>query len=119
MPSTSPRENSPRGPHARQVRSKPISFTITKADSALATKIVERADAIAVRMGREPIPQLIMDIVACHANGTPLDLQRLLDAPEFDFVHDVWGIHKHIDRTTGELGDCFLPRTASPKGGAL
>lgn len=95
-----------------------IQFGVIPSDSLLILQIVKRANAISARSNREPIKDLVMDITACHANGTPLELQKLLDAPEFDFVHDVWGIHRHIDRTTGELGDCFLPRCARANGGA-
>ena len=41
-----------------------------------------------------------------------LDLQKLLDAPDGDFGHDVFGIRRHINRQTGELENCFLPRCA-------
>lgn len=55
---------------------------------------------------------LQMDITACHCNGTPLKLAELLAAEEFDFNHDVIGICNHIDRRTGKLKDCSLPRFA-------
>lgn len=51
-----------------------------------------------------------MDIRACHANGTPLRLEELLRADDGNFGHDVFGIRRYIDRTTGQLTDCFLPR---------
>ena len=50
-----------------------------------------------------------MDISGCHLSN-PLDLDKLLDADDFNFMHDVLGIMKHIDRKTGELRDFFLPR---------
>lgn len=55
----------------------------------------------------------IMDIDACHNNGNPLKLQKLLDADDFNFAHDVFGIRQHIDRHTGQLLDCFVPRYSS------
>ena len=58
---------------------------------------------------------LEMDIEAVHCNGTPLDLQRLLDAPTGTFGHDVFGIQRYINRTTGQLTECFVPRTARPQ----
>lgn len=88
------------------------NWKTTKEDAALIGKIVERADAIAKSLGRTPIPQLSMDLTACHLNGSRLNLERLLAASELDFVHDVWGIHSHIDRESGQLQDCFLPRCA-------
>jgi hypothetical protein len=57
-----------------------------------------------------------MDLNAAHANGCPLDFQKLLDFPDFDFFHDVYGIARHIDRETGRIGDCFLPRCARRDG---
>ena len=46
-----------------------------------------------------------------HAHGAaPIDLEALLAAPDGEFLHDVVGIHRHMDRSTGELRDCFLPR---------
>ena len=56
---------------------------------------------------------LEMDITATHLNGCPLDLPKLLAAPDFDFVHDICGIAEHLDRHTGQLADCFLPRCAA------
>lgn len=57
-----------------------------------------------------------MDVIAVHANGCPLDLQKLLDADDFNFAHDVDGIYWHLDRTTGRLTDHFLPRCARREG---
>ena len=51
-----------------------------------------------------------MDICATHANGCTLRLKDLLDADDFNFGHDIIGIYNHIDRETGKLVNCFLPR---------
>lgn len=53
-----------------------------------------------------------MDLSACHVNGCPLDLAGLLASSNGDFLHDVCGIIQHIDRKTGALRNCFLPRYA-------
>ena len=54
---------------------------------------------------------LEMDIAAtCH--HTPLKLHELLKADDANFMHDVFGIMRHIDRRTGLLMDCFVPRFA-------
>lgn len=42
----------------------------------------------------------------------PLDLQGLLEAQDVDFVHDICGIQRHINRETTELEDFFVPRYA-------
>lgn len=52
----------------------------------------------------------IMDVAACHLNGNSLKLKELLTAPDFDFIHDVMGIRQHINRKTGQLENCFVPR---------
>lgn len=41
-----------------------------------------------------------------------LDLEKLLNAPKFDFAHDCCGIRRHMDRTNwpGKLMNCFTPR---------
>jgi hypothetical protein len=51
----------------------------------------------------------LMDLAALTV---PMDWDALLAASDFDFLHDISGIHACIDRTTGELTNCFLPRFA-------
>ena len=89
-----------------------INWSATKADYRAVDRVLARAEKLVAKAGgTSQVPQdLAMDLIACHLNGTPMDWEALLVAPDFDFVHDVWGIHKHIDRETGRLGDCFLPR---------
>lgn len=58
-----------------------------------------------------------MDLCACHANGCPLDFERMLASDDFNLAHDVFGIARHIDRddespTGGQLGGLFRPRFA-------
>lgn len=43
---------------------------------------------------------------------TALRLTDLLTADDFNFGHDLAGIKRHINRQTGELENCFLPRYA-------
>ena len=52
----------------------------------------------------------MMDLTIVHANGNPLRLDDFLEAQDFDFMHDIAGIHNHLDRKTGQLKDCFSPR---------
>ena len=54
---------------------------------------------------------LEMDIEAVHCNDCPIDLPRLLAIESPHFGHDVFGIQRFIDRNTGKLTQCFLPRT--------
>lgn len=89
-----------------------INWTATKAEHLIMQRIVERA--------RKLNPQLkfqttLMDLEACHCNGMALDLERLLNADDFNFAHDVFGIIRHINRETGQMMDCFVPRFALPE----
>lgn len=52
---------------------------------------------------------ITMDLTATHLN-TPLDFKKLSEADDFNLFHDVFGIRKHLNRQTGNLKDCFLPR---------
>lgn len=56
---------------------------------------------------------LNMDLVAVHVGDCPMDFGKLLKADDFNFFHDVFGIMNHIDRNTGKLRDCFLPRCSA------
>jgi hypothetical protein len=56
-----------------------------------------------------------MDIIAAH-NDIPLDLDRLLAADDMNFCHDVFGINRHLNRTTFKLENCFVPRNAREDG---
>lgn len=98
------------------MKTTPADFTVSKADRPALKKCVDRlmASEISVRLDIKRI-DTDMDLSACHANGCPLDFEKLANAPEADFMHDVFGIRKHINRTTGELMDCFLPRCAKPE----
>jgi hypothetical protein len=95
-----------------------IKFDVTKDELKTITEIVERARNMGYVRGRksrdhwsEPLT-MIMDLEACHSNGCPLDFERWLKADDFNFAHDVAGIARHMDRETGQLTDCFLPRFA-------
>jgi hypothetical protein len=98
-----------------------IEFSISPDDAELIEKIVTRAfkELYTVpaadwrRVLRESQPSklhVLMDLTAVHANGNPLYLRELLNAPPFDFAHDIYGIRRHLDRETGELTNCFVPR---------
>jgi hypothetical protein len=94
-----------------------IKFKTTKEESALIDRIVKRArrESPDQFMGGRDELDLNMDITACHLNGCPLDLQKLLDAPRGPFGHDVGGIRRYLDRTTGKLTGFFDPRCSLPK----
>lgn len=86
------------------------SFDITDEDRTLIQKIVHRAEEAGITQKADRVTHL-MDLTACHANGCPLDLERMLTwSREFDLAHDIFGINRHLDRDTGALTRCFLPR---------
>ncbi len=85
-----------------------INWMITKENLQKIGKICDRDRAKIER----PRMDLIMDLSATHSNGCPLDFDKLLGFDDFDFYHDIYGIVKHLDRTTGKLQNCFLPRCA-------
>lgn len=89
-----------------------LNWNLSRGDFELMDRIVSRAMRMAREHGQPDLPaiDILMDLTACHANGCPLQLAQLLEAPDSDFAHDVFGIMRHIDRETGKLGDCFSPR---------
>lgn len=88
-----------------------MNFSASKFEYELINKIANRAVEIASKQGADYSKMTaLMDIEACHCNGMPLKLDELLTATPFDFTHDVFGIANHIDRTTGKLTGCFVPR---------
>ena len=100
----------------------PVSFDVTEQERDLIDQIVNRV--LKLRADDDAAPSharlmFRMDLTACHANGTPLDLEKLRAADDFTLVHDVVGIARHLDRTTGQLTGCFLPRCAALPAGAV
>lgn len=81
----------------------------------LAVKACERFEALGYRSDRTT---MLMDLTAadgCNGNMR-IDWLKLLDAPAMDFVHDVAGIQRHINRETGRIEDCFVPRCVAHEG---
>ncbi|MFN3169268.1 MAG: hypothetical protein ACE37E_01085 [Hyphomicrobiales bacterium] len=96
-----------------------VSFDVTPEEFELARQIARRAAAFAVLAGIDGdasslLQTLWTDLTAVHANGTRLDLQKLLDADDGTLAHDVFGINANIDRETGKLDGFFVPRCALP-----
>ncbi len=91
-----------------------VCFEVSNSEARLINTIAVRAMKMAVAIDAAPctLLELDMDLTACHANGTPLKLLELATASDGDFGHDVFGIHRHLNRETGEIENCFLPRYA-------
>ena len=88
-----------------------VNFDCSKTEARLIAKIANRAVIMAANNGvKYPFMDCEMDVTAVHCNGCTLNLERLLAADDFNFAHDVFGIRRHIDRETGKLQNCFLPR---------
>jgi len=78
--------------------------------------IVNRAMGILKRISRTPKLSralLISEVTSIHRNVWRLRLYDLLAADDLDLIHDVMGIHNHLDiDAKGKLilKDCFVPR---------
>ena len=91
-----------------------INFNASKAELAEIIVIAERALVLVAGTEVEySMKDALMDIEACHCNGCRLKLSELANAKQSDLAHDVYGIRRHLNRKTGELEDCFLPRYAA------
>lgn len=99
---------------------KEINWNASRFEFELMSKIATRAVKMAAALGVEySMSTAIMDINACHSNGCPLFLDELLKSDNSNFGHDVFGIRRHINRETGQLEGCFLPRFAMPTPATL
>ena len=76
-----------------------------------AHKVLDRAQAVGFPI-TYPL-EFTMDMLAANV-AAPLDWEKLITTDRGTFYHDVGGIHRHLNRDTGELMDCFLPRCALP-----
>lgn len=87
-------------------------FTTDIVDADVIRKIAIRAYALCKTHQVKGVKMIDiqMDLSAAHANGNPLRLDELLEADDFNLLHDVLGIRRHLDRETGKLTGCFSPR---------
>lgn len=93
---------------------KTVSFKCSGMERGLITRIAERAYVLAKKNSIQYSKiEASMDVTACHVNHQALALDRLLSADDFNFAHDVFGIRRHLDRKTGALLDCFVPRCSA------
>ena len=91
-------------------------MTPTKQQIQVIAQIAKRAVKMATEAGiKYTQMDALMDLDACISNGCPLKLDELLAADDGNFGHDVFGIRRHINRETGQLENCFLPRFAQPE----
>ena len=83
---------------------------MTKDEMLTISEIAKRADEKGLLMFDRT--SLIMDIQAAHEQFK-LKLDKLLEADDYNFSHDIVGIQQNINRKTKEIENCFLPRYAS------
>ena len=83
-------------------------------ENRIMQKILRRAEQLGVKnkKGRFDAMSLEMDLLAVHAR-TPLCLTALANSGSFTFLCDVLGIVRHLNRRTGVLEDCFVPRSTA------
>lgn len=97
--------------------SKEVSFRVSQQDKEYIYRIARRAeDTGLIPCELDPFLSLMMDLSAVKAQGCSIDFETLLNFEIPDFAHDICGIIRHMDRTTGLLTDCFLPRAARGGG---
>jgi hypothetical protein len=87
-----------------------LSFKASDEERALVRKIVKRARSLGWERRTD---DCVMDLIACHANGNPMDFAKLLAADDFNLMHDVAGIARHMDFQTGKLLGHFSPRCSA------
>ena len=97
---------------------------LTANDLRLIDHIADRAVRMFERLGMRERPARFVhiatsaEVLTVHSRIMPLDLEALLGADDFNFAHDVAGIHRHLDfgkkRAPPRLNDCFVPRFAKP-----
>lgn len=91
---------------------KRIKWNVSTADMGLIQKIARRAFELKYSKDETNIA---MSITACHANGCPLLLDDLLKASDFHFAHDVLGIMRYINTSTGKIRGLWAPRFEAAK----
>lgn len=94
-----------------------INWKVSKTDALKIAQIVTRAIEEYCKLDMDPPDRLSlqMDITAVHCNGCRLRLDDWLAADTFNFMHDIGGIQRHVDRDTGKLQGWFLPRFSKPR----
>ncbi len=103
-------------PYHGEPAMKQPAFKATAADYEVLSKIFAIVDPFCQDNNiRYPKLEHDMDLLAAREDIPSLDLQRLLDSAatsKADFFHDVLGIRRFINRTTGKVEGAFMPRCA-------
>jgi hypothetical protein len=82
-------------------------------ENRLIKQIGNRAELEFKRHGRDVRGEFIAsEISVVHFEVCKLRLEELLDADEGNFMHDICGIHDHLDILDGSFREGFSPRFA-------
>lgn len=60
-------------------------------------------------LDRFDVESFAMDVAGVHLSGSPLRLKELLDAGDFAFMSEVYGIYFCVNRKIYQLEKGFLP----------
>lgn len=93
-----------------------VSFKVSQQDRECIFRIAKKAADCGLIKDKQDRLYLEMDLAALKAQGCPIDFEVLLGFGIQDFTHDICGITRHINRATGQLCDCFLPRATTGGG---
>jgi hypothetical protein len=72
-------------------------------------KIADRVITVNPNYDRTTV---MMDLMVLYETGVKMRWDELLNAPLFDFMHDINGINQNLNRYTYKLENCFYPRYA-------
>lgn len=93
-----------------------VTFDATKEEiadvNAIVDNIVPKICAVTGENADDLSLSTRMDLLATHANGCPMDFGRMRKADDFNILHDIAGIRKHLNRETGRIVGFFVPRFA-------
>ena len=83
-------------------------------DFDLVCLIVDRAEELDFEPASYDRSGLIFDLMSANGkNENPkLDYYAMIRFEDGSFMHDVCGIYENLNRTSGKLENCFLPRCA-------
>lgn len=87
------------------------SFKRTEAEQTIIIKVARRAQRLGL-IANDELIHCHMDLAATHANGCPLNFNKLLEFADFDFAHDINGMNHFLCQGTGQLTGQFRPKCA-------
>lgn len=82
-----------------------INFDLCEDDKIYLGDILD-----SLELAGEDRTQISMSMRAANNHGCPIDFARLAAADQSNQAHDAYGIHRHINKETGEIEGHFLPR---------